>query len=158
MLKLAGREADGVILNWLSADDVRTVAPLVTGAAPDGASREVAARIFVVPTTDAAAARAIGRQLIAAYLTVPVYKAFHQWLGREDQLGPLWTMWAAGDRRAAAASIPDEVIDALIIHGGRDECRAHIQRYVDAGITTPVIALLPTGDIHSQIRSLAPTP
>ena len=29
MLKLAGREGDGAIINWLSADDVRTVAPIV---------------------------------------------------------------------------------------------------------------------------------
>lgn len=29
MLRLAGKEADGAIVNWLSADDVRTVAPYV---------------------------------------------------------------------------------------------------------------------------------
>ena len=29
MLRLAGREGDGAIINWLSADDVRTVAPIV---------------------------------------------------------------------------------------------------------------------------------
>ena len=35
MLKLAGREGDGAIINWLSADDVSTVAPIVQ-AAGDG--------------------------------------------------------------------------------------------------------------------------
>ncbi len=29
MLRLAGREGDGAIVNWLSADDVKTVAPHV---------------------------------------------------------------------------------------------------------------------------------
>jgi probable F420-dependent oxidoreductase len=157
MLRLAGREADGAILNWLSADDVRTVAPYVTGSAPAGADREIAARIFVIPTADAGAARAFGRQLIAAYLTVPVYRIFHEWLGRRELLGPLWTMWAAGDRRGASASVPDEVVDALIVHGEPARCREHIQRYVEAGATTPVIALLPgTGDVSEQVRALAP--
>jgi probable F420-dependent oxidoreductase len=156
MLRLAGREADGAILNWLSASDVRTVAPLVTGAAPEGAQREIAARIFVIPTADADAARAIGRQLIAAYLNVPVYRAFHEWLGR-DALTPMWTAWAAGDRKAAAASIPDTVVDDLVVHGAAEACREHLGRYVDAGVGTPIIALLPgTGDPAEQIRALAP--
>ena len=46
MLRLAGEEADGAILNWLAADDVPTCAKEV------GAAR-TAARIFVVPTEDA---------------------------------------------------------------------------------------------------------
>jgi probable F420-dependent oxidoreductase len=158
MLRLAGREADGVILNWLSPDDVRTVAPIVTGAAPAGAAREVAARIFVIPTGDAEAARGIGRQLIAAYLNVPVYRAFHEWLGRGEALGPLWTLWEAGDRRAAAASVPDAVVDDLIVHGPPESCREQLQRYVEAGITTPILALLPgTGDLTTQLRTLAPS-
>jgi probable F420-dependent oxidoreductase len=157
MLKLAGREADGAILNWLSPDDVRTVAPYVTGAAPDAAARELVARIFVIPTEDADAARALGRQLIAAYLNVPVYRAFHEWLGRGDALGPMWTHWAAGDRRAAAASVPDAVVDDLIVHGSPRRCQEQIHQYVGAGITTPILALLPgTGEVTAQVRALAP--
>ena len=94
MLRLAGREADGVILNWLSAEDVATVKPEV------GADVPVAARIFVCPTEDAEVARAVGRRMIAAYLNVGVYAAFHRWLGRGPELEPMWTAWQAGDRKA----------------------------------------------------------
>ena len=62
MLRLAGREADGVIINWLSAEDVATVVPEL------GADIPVAARIFVCPSEDAEAVRAVGRRMIAAYL------------------------------------------------------------------------------------------
>src|SRR5690606_16850509 len=72
MLRLAGREADGAIINWLSAEDVSTVAPIVKEAA-GGEEREIVARIFVAPTDDAEAVRGMGRYAIAAYLNVPVY-------------------------------------------------------------------------------------
>ena len=39
MLRLAGREGDGAILNWLSADDVKTVAPIVRRGSGSSASR-----------------------------------------------------------------------------------------------------------------------
>src|SRR5437763_1066469 len=41
MLRLAGRESDGAIINWLSADDVSKVVPEV------GPGKEIVARIFV---------------------------------------------------------------------------------------------------------------
>jgi probable F420-dependent oxidoreductase len=146
MLRLAAAEADGVILNWLAVADLPTVRPELAAAGP---GFQVAARIFVCPTPDEAYARETGRRLIAAYLTVPAYAAFHRWLGRSSVLKPMWDAWAAGDRRGAAASIPDDVIDALVVHGTPDECRQHVQRYADGGIDIPIIALLPTPELLS---------
>ena len=75
---------------------------------------------------------------IAAYLNVAVYAAFHRWLGRGPLLEEMWARVAIGDRKAALAAIPDEVVDALVVHGSPEECRAHVQRYVDNGVTVPV--------------------
>ena len=154
MLRLAGREGDGAIINWLSADDVRTVAPHV------GAGKEIVARIFVCPSDDTDAVRAMGRFAIAAYLNVPVYAAFHEWLGRGDALRPMWDKWKAGDRKAAAASIPDQVVDDLIVHGSPAACRAHVGRYVESGVTTPALAILPLSgraeDARQALRDLSP--
>ncbi|MEV4726209.1 LLM class flavin-dependent oxidoreductase, partial [Micromonospora humida] len=143
-LRLAAAEADGVILNWLAADDVAQALAELTGRGPDF---EVVARIFVCPTEDAGYARTLGRRLITSYLTVPAYAEFHRWLGREDVLGPVWAAWAAGDRRAAAAAVPDEVVDALILHGSPEHCRDQVRRYADAGVDVPVLALLPTPEV-----------
>jgi probable F420-dependent oxidoreductase len=145
MLRLAGREADGVILNWLSADDVTTsLAEIRAGArvqASDGGF-EVVARIFVVPERDPAVARAIARRMIASYLTVPAYAAFHRWLGRAPMLQGMWEAWEAGDRKAALGAIPDEVVDALVVHGDPEVCRAHVARYVQRGVTLPVLMVV----------------
>jgi probable F420-dependent oxidoreductase len=152
MLRLAGREADGAILNWLSPDDVRTVAPYVHEGGP---GKEVAARIFVAPTTDADTARGIAKFAIAAYMTVPVYRAFHEWMGRAELLQPMWDAWAAGDRKAAVESIPDSVADDLVVHGAPEHCKERIQEYVEAGITTPIIALLPVAPTADAVKLLA---
>ena len=152
MLRLAAAEADGVILNWLSAADVPTALAETKGA---GAGFEVAARIFVCPTDDADHARRVGRRMIAAYLTVPAYAEFHRWLGRNETLQPMWQAWAAGDRKGALAAIPDQVVDDLIVHGDPATCRTKVEAYVSAGITVPAMALLPTPDAADPAATVA---
>jgi probable F420-dependent oxidoreductase len=159
MLRLAGREGDGAIINWLSPDDVATVAPIVRDAAA-AAGRpepEICARIFVAPTDDADKVRSMGRFAIAAYLSVPVYAEFHKWLGREDRLAGMWKAWAEGDRKAALEAIPDSIVDELIVWGHPDKCHETLQRYIANGVTTLALAPLPFGyDVRAGVRALAP--
>ncbi len=151
MLRLGGAEADGAILNWLGADDVATCAKEV------GPGKELAARIFVIPNEDADTARAIGRRMIAAYLNVEAYAEFHRWLGRGDALQPMWDAWRAGDRKGALEVIPDEVTDALVLHGSVGSCRDQVLAYCEAGVTIPAIAIVPFGvDLREAVRGLAP--
>jgi probable F420-dependent oxidoreductase len=151
MLHLAGSEGDGAIINWLSASDVAKVVPEV------GPGKEIVARIFVCPSEDTEAVRAVGRRMVAAYLNVPVYAAFHEWLGRGPLLQEMWAAWKAGDRKSALAAIPDEVVDDLVLHGSAAQVRTQIERYRDNGVTTPALALVPFGvDLRQAIRDLAP--
>ena len=159
MLRLAGREADGAIINWLSATDVATVAPIVTEAG-GGDDREIVARIFCCPSENAEVVRASAKFAIAAYLNVPVYAAFHEWLGRGDQLQGMWDAWKAGDRKAALAEIPDEVVDDLVVHGSPEACRAQIQAYFDNGVMTSSLAILPLDpdlDYWQAVTDLSPS-
>ena len=151
MLRLAGREGDGAIINWLSADDVRTVVPHV------GEGKEIVARLFVLPTEDREVVRMVGRRAIAQYLNVPVYAAFHEWLGRGEMLKDMWGHWKAGERDKATESIPDELIDDLIVWGSPEQIRDHVDRYVAAGVTTPAPAILaPPDQARATMRALAP--
>lgn len=158
MLKLAGREADGAIINWLAPTDVGRVAGIVHEAA-GGAEREIVARIFVCPSENSDIVRAGARFAIAAYMNVPVYAAFHEWLGRGDVFRPMWDAWAAGDRKAAMAAIPDGVVDELVVHGSPEQCRARIDEYFANGVTTSALAVLPLDpdlDPWQAIVGLAP--
>ncbi|MEZ0074593.1 LLM class F420-dependent oxidoreductase [Planotetraspora sp. GP83] len=152
MLHLAASEADGAITNWVSPQDVRKV------RAELGPETELIARLFVVVSEDAGRVRDLARRMLAAYLTVPVYAAFHDWLGRGDVLRPMHEAWAAGDRQAAVKAIPDEVVDDLIVYGDAATCRARIREYVASGLDTPVLAPLPGGDVPvaQAVRDLAP--
>ncbi len=152
MLRLATGSSDGAILNWLSAEDVRTVVDVVGTEAP------LTARIFVLPTEDKDLARFVGRRMITAYLNVEAYAQFHRWLGRGAALEPMWDAWAAGDRKKALDVIPDEVVDSLIINGSYAACREQIDRYVENGVSIPNLAIIPVNvDLEEALTQLSPS-
>jgi probable F420-dependent oxidoreductase len=170
MLRVAGEVGDGVILNWLAPEDVPRCVAVVHEAAlragRDPAAIEVSARLFVNVDPPSAESDAVARRHIAAYLNVPVYRAFHEWLGRGAGLGPMWQAWERGDRRGAVAAIPDPVVSELILRGTMPEVRARIRRYLDAGLDTVFLALQtsePDPDrkrevLRGALRALAPRP
>jgi probable F420-dependent oxidoreductase len=153
MVRLAAAEAGIAITNWLAPTDVPQVRDV---AGPDC---ELVARIFVIPTTDVGMARYIGKRMIAAYLTVPVYAAFHQWLGRGEIIEPMLTAWNSGDRKGALEAIPDALVDELVIHGAAEHCRERVAEYRATGLDTPVMAVTPVPgtDLAETISKLAPS-
>ncbi|MFC5745611.1 LLM class F420-dependent oxidoreductase [Actinomadura rugatobispora] len=139
MLRLAGAEADGVVLNWLSPGDVQRVAPLVLDGDPDA---DIVARLFVVAAADRQAARDHARRFVTGYLTSGVYAAHQVWLGRGPALEPMWRAWQAGDRKAALAAVPDHLVDDLFLTGDEAQVRAGVADYIAAGVTRPVISVV----------------
>jgi len=104
--------------------------------------------------------RAGARFAIAADMNGPVYAEFHKWMGRGPQMQGMWDAWQAGDRKAALAAIPDEVVDDLVVHGSPAQCRAKIDRYFANGVTTSSLAILPLDpemDFWEAVRQLSPS-
>jgi probable F420-dependent oxidoreductase len=150
MLRMAGRESDGVVLNWLSPDDTARVVPYVLDGNP---AADVVARLFVVTAADRETARGMARRMVTAYLNTGVYAEYQRWLGRGPALEAMWAAWQAGDRRGALAAVPDSVIDELFVIGTPAEIRSGVADYVRAGITIPVLAVLAPD--RDSIRKLA---
>jgi probable F420-dependent oxidoreductase len=154
MLALAGREGDGAILNFVTPEEAARCAPLVRQF---GASKEIAARIFVCPSSDADAVRRIARFSLAVYLSAPAYRAQQEWLGNAHLLKQSWDRMAAGDFKGARAALSDEVVDRYYIHGPAEYCRERIAAYHAAGVDTPIIGLLEAPmDPREAARLLAP--
>ena len=153
MLRAAREVANGVILTCIGTDDLAVIRPHV---AP---GHEVVAWITVCPSTDAALVRAVARRRLAGYLAAPAYEAQQRWLGRGDALAGVWEAWRTGAGiDAASAAVPDEVVDALVVHGDADQCRARLDRFVAEGVTTPLLEVLPgIMDVGEAWRRLAPS-
>lgn len=142
MLRLAAREADGVMLSLVGPEDV----PRIRAALEEASGRpapELVLRIGVWPDADAARARAWIRRQLAVYLSVPAYAGMHEWLGRGEALAPVRSAWQAGDRRAAAEAVPDAWVDTLLVHGAPGACRERLEAFREAGIDTPIVSVLP---------------
>ena len=161
MLRLAGSEGDGVIINWLTPDDVPKVVAVAKDAARaagrDADALEVVCRIMVLPTENEELARFVARRAVAGYLTTPVYGGFHEWLGRGEALRPMQEAWDAGDRKAATELAPEELIEGLFVTGGAQSCLDQIEAYCRNGVTLPVLNLMsvePDADVRVK-RTLA---
>jgi probable F420-dependent oxidoreductase len=170
MLRVAGEVGDGVIVNWNSPEDVPRSVEIVREAArtagrdPEGI--EITARLFVNLDPPGPESDLVIKRHIAAYLNVPVYRAYQAWLGRAPALQPMWDRWAAGDRKGAVAAVPPALVEELIARGPLPAIRARVQRYLDHGIDTAFLQLQ-TNDpdparrrtlVLDAMRALAPSP
>ncbi|MCH2172020.1 LLM class F420-dependent oxidoreductase [Myxococcota bacterium] len=143
MFECAIQEADGIILNWCSAQDIAT---LPTGAA------QVYALLNVYPNEDRDAVHALARPYLAQYLSVPAYAGQQRRLGRGEPLSEVWDAWDQGDYAAAGRAVPEDVIDELIIHGSPAECREKIAEFARVSGATPLV--IPKGD-PERLREVA---
>ena len=137
MLALARDEADGAITTCLASSDLATVAGVL------GPGCRLVSWLLVCPSRDAERVRDWARPRLAAYLCVPAYAELHRWLGRAEMLEAVWEAWARGDRRAAAAAVSDPLVDALVVHGDPEQCAEGIHRFVESGVTEPVLSVQP---------------
>ena len=165
MLRLAGSVADGALLNWIGAPSVpAALAEVAAGAA--GAPRRTAVFVRVCVTSDVEAARAWGRREVMGYVTVPAYRRAFGTQGWGAECAAAMKLWEAGDRKAAAASLPDELIDSLCLAGPADDVRGRFAAFRAAGADEPVAFLFSgqrevpaiVAELEATMAALAPTP
>jgi alkanesulfonate monooxygenase SsuD/methylene tetrahydromethanopterin reductase-like flavin-dependent oxidoreductase (luciferase family) len=148
MLREAAPLADGVMVNWCTADDLSKI----PGMPEDPAA--ISGLVYICPTMDTDECRAIARKLMSGYLSAPGYAALQRLVGRGRALERYWALSEAGDRKAAAAAIPDETIDEFVAHGSPAKCRARITEWERRGLTPLVVVVGPT-DYQSRLRYIA---
>jgi hypothetical protein len=64
-------------------------------------------------------------------------------------------MTEGGD--AAAKQVTEKMLDSLAIAGTRSECRKAFARFVDAGVTLPILQLNPVDSAESSFREMLST-
>ena len=143
MLRLAGEIADGVILWLCNPDYIReVVVPEVTkgrekaGKPLDGF--DVVAAVPSAVTDDPDTARETLRQDLVPYFHLPFYQAMIERSGFPTDAGA-----------------PDEFLDVLAGIGDADTARGAVERYREAGATSPCIGPVPKTDFNATLEAVA---
>lgn len=97
-------------------------------------------RVTVIPGSGEAV-RATARRAITGYAIVPFYARAMARQGFGEEVAAITAAWAAGDRAGAAGQVSDAMVSELLLTGSDDEIRAGLQRYHDAGLGCPVLAV-----------------
>jgi F420-dependent oxidoreductase-like protein len=160
MLRLAGEIGDGVMLWLCNPDYIRdVVVPSVregrerAGKSLDGF--DIVPAVTVALTDDVDAARATMRQELVPYASLPFYRAMLERSGFGGDLAAFDEGMQAGDVERAKAGLSDGLLEALAGLGSADDVRAAVERYRDAGATSPSIGGLPGGDLDGALRAVA---
>lgn len=153
MLDLAVERADGAFTNFLPLSGLPKVAGQLESA-PEGF--ELLCRFFCIPG-EREQVEPLARFMFSSYITVPVYANFYRWLGYGEQVEPMVAAWESGDRKAAAAAAPWELIEEMFIFGSPEQMKERIGAFVEGGITLPILTPIVTPDkLGEAIAALAP--
>jgi probable F420-dependent oxidoreductase len=153
MLELAMERAAGAFTNFLPLGGLPKVTAQLKGA-PEGF--ELLCRFFCIPG-EREQVEPLARFMFSSYITVPVYAAFYRWLGYGEQIEPMVAAWEAGDRQAAAAAAPWELIEDMFVFGSPAQMRERLGAFVEGGITLPILTPIVTPDKPGEtIAALAP--
>ena len=160
MLELAGEVADGVILWLCNPDYIRdVVVPHVregrrkAGLGLDGF--DIVAAIPTAVTEEVDGARATLRADLAPYFLLPFYRAMIERSGYDADVKLFDEAMERGDASAATIAISDGYLENLAAIGPPDLAAAAVERYRDAGATSPCIGAVPGTDFTTALDSLA---
>jgi probable F420-dependent oxidoreductase len=164
MLQTAGELGDGAFLNFLPLASVdKVVAEVRKGeqaAGKEAGSVETFCRFFCIQG-EREQAMGLARFMFCAYATVPVYEKFFRWLGYGEAIDPMVDAWRGGDRQKALELAPTDLIEDVFVLGDAAEQRARLEAYVEKGVNTPVLLIVPAsgmpgGGYGELVESLAP--
>ncbi|MDT4932872.1 MAG: hypothetical protein QOK11_764 [Pseudonocardiales bacterium] len=160
MLELAGEVADGVVL-WLTNPGY--IRDVVVPHVREGRRRagkelggfDIVAAIPTAVTEEVDGARATLRADLAPYFLLPFYRRMIERSGYEADVKLFDEAMERGDASAAAIAISDGFLEHLAAIGPPDIAAAAVERYRDAGATSPCIGAIPGTDFNSALESLA---
>jgi F420-dependent oxidoreductase-like protein len=160
MLELAGEVADGVILWLCNPEYIREmVVPHVregrrkVGKELDGF--DIVAAVPTAVTDEVDGARATLRADLSPYFLLPFYRKMIERSGYEADVNLFDEAMERGDASAAAIAISDGFLENLAAIGPPDIAAAAVERYRDAGATSPCIGAVPGTDFTTALESLA---
>lgn len=149
--EVGGEHADG-IMPFLPARSYLTRLLEAAKSAAQRAGKDPAAVdcIVSIPTfisEDVEQARSAARYNLAFFAQLPFYRKQWRRCGFVDEMNAIQAVWQGrGDRRAAAALVPDRMVEQVCIFGPPSMCKEQLAAFHDAGAALPVIAVSPVNE------------
>jgi F420-dependent oxidoreductase-like protein len=160
MLQTAGEIADGVILWLCNPNYIRdVVVPEVakgrekTGKPLDGF--DVVAAVPSAVTDDPAVAWASMRKDLLPYFGLPFYRAMLDRSGFGDDIAAFDEAAGRGDGDGMRAAISEDFLRVLTAVGDATAVREGIERYREAGPTSPCVGPIARTDFEATLRAAA---
>ncbi len=162
MMALAGRIADGVLLNWCPPERVvsarRVLAEAAVAAGRDPKDVTVAVYLRACLAVDDEQALPPLRAMTGLYASIPHYRRQMEAAGLGDAAAAAATAFADGRPQ----DVPAELVGALTVTGGREEILARFDAYRRAGadvvLLYPVAARDPASSVLRTVLTAAPRP
>ena len=147
---LAGEIADGWLPVFFSPEHVSKLRqPLEEGAARAGRSLDgfrICPSVNVMISDDVATAKDAMRPILALYIggmgsrEQNFYNKLVSSYGFESAAREVQALYLDGKRAAAMEALPDELIDMTCIAGPKEQARARIRAFRDAGVETLIVS------------------
>jgi len=160
MLELAGELGDGVVLWLCNPEYIRdVVVPHVregrrkAGKQLDGF--DIVAAIPTAVTDEVDGARATLRADLTPYFLLPFYRRMIERSGFDADVRLFDEAIERGDTGAATGAISDGFLENLAAIGPPDIAAAAVERYREAGATSPCIGAVPGTDFVDALEALA---
>jgi alkanesulfonate monooxygenase SsuD/methylene tetrahydromethanopterin reductase-like flavin-dependent oxidoreductase (luciferase family) len=149
-IREVGRLADGWVPTFWPYEHLKDGRAMIEegarAAGRDPSKIEIAPFMAIIPFDDAAMARSMIKPLVSFYIggMGAYYHALFCRYGWEANANEVRDLYNAGKRKEAAATVADDLVDAIAICGSADHCRAKLAEWRQAGVGTALMNL-PTG-------------
>ncbi len=154
MVELAWAKADGVLFYLRPAPEMKKT----ISAMQKKRKITVCSQIITAVSHDSEKARARAKATLAFYVSVgQIYRKFLAENGLKTETACIFDEYKKAGLPAAAAAVPDAMLDALAVSGTPDECRKKMGRFADAGLDIPIIQFNPVGSVSESMRLTAET-
>lgn len=151
MMKLAAEIADGVILNFVSARQVRRSVDLIRSVRTAvGLTAPFEVCVFFRATVTGEPETSLPRyqQEMLTYLMSPVYQKFFARDGWGELCQSTVELWTSGKREEALARIPLQFVQERALLGPASALTAQLDEYAAAGMDTAFVLPVPVPGVE----------
>ncbi len=152
MVSLAAEVADGAILYLRPIHEIPAAAARLRSSNPD---LDIALQIITAVSHDEEAAIKRAKSTISFY--VAVGRAYREFLARNgyaSETAAIHDEYVRTGVPRCADLVPDSMARELAVFGAPESCRQQLKRFVDAGVTHPILQFNPVGDVAESFGLL----